>query len=133
MSQAVNDAGEQPGPEPPKVVRKLQKRRETHKDRAKVVRLGFLILGLVLVLGGMAMLVLPGPAFIVIPIGLAILSLEFAWAGSLLDKSLVQADNAKRKASEASRKQKILSAAATACGVAAAIFVVAAYDLPGPL
>jgi hypothetical protein len=35
--------------------------------------------GTVLVLG-VAMIVLPGPAFIVIPAGLAILALEFAWA-----------------------------------------------------
>jgi uncharacterized protein (TIGR02611 family) len=118
---------------PPKVVRKLQERRETHKDRHKVVRGGFVALGLVLVLGGAAMLVLPGPAFVVIPIGLAILSLEFAWAGRLLDKSLVKADDAKRKAEQASRMQKLLSAAAVVCAAVAAIVVVAAYDLPGPL
>lgn len=29
---------------------------------------------------GVAMIVLPGPAFLVIPAGLAILGLEFAWA-----------------------------------------------------
>jgi tellurite resistance protein TerC len=29
---------------------------------------------------GVALIVLPGPAFIVIPIGLAILATEFAWA-----------------------------------------------------
>ncbi len=29
---------------------------------------------------GIALLVLPGPAFIVIPIGLAILATEFVWA-----------------------------------------------------
>jgi tellurite resistance protein TerC len=29
---------------------------------------------------GIAMVVLPGPAFVVIPIGLGILGLEFAWA-----------------------------------------------------
>ena len=29
---------------------------------------------------GVALLVLPGPAFVVIPLGLAILALEFAWA-----------------------------------------------------
>jgi tellurite resistance protein TerC len=29
---------------------------------------------------GIAMMVLPGPAFVVIPIGLGILGLEFAWA-----------------------------------------------------
>jgi len=35
--------------------------------------------GTVLILG-IAMIVLPGPAFIVIPAGLAILAIEFAWA-----------------------------------------------------
>ena len=29
---------------------------------------------------GIALLVLPGPAFVVIPVGLAILGAEFAWA-----------------------------------------------------
>ena len=35
---------------------------------------------------GVAMLMLPGPAFVVIPIGLAILGLEFAWARRWLRK-----------------------------------------------
>lgn len=35
--------------------------------------------GAVLVLG-LALIVLPGPAFLVIPLGLAILAVEFAWA-----------------------------------------------------
>lgn len=136
MSPAVTQTDQpddRPPVEPPKIVRKLQDRRETHKERAKVVRIGFVALGLALVLGGLAMLVLPGPAFIVIPIGLAILSLEFAWAGRLLDKSLVRADAAKRKAGEASRTQKLLTAGAMACGAAAVAIVVAVYDLPGPL
>ena len=38
------------------------------------------VVGTTVVLLGVAMLVLPGPAFIVIPSGLAILALEFAWA-----------------------------------------------------
>jgi tellurite resistance protein TerC len=38
------------------------------------------VLGGSVVAIGIAMLVLPGPAFIVIPAGLAILSIEFAWA-----------------------------------------------------
>ena len=29
---------------------------------------------------GVALIILPGPAFIVIPLGLAILAIEFAWA-----------------------------------------------------
>ncbi len=38
------------------------------------------VVGTTVVLLGVAMLVLPGPALIVIPAGLAILALEFAWA-----------------------------------------------------
>lgn len=38
------------------------------------------VLGLTLVLIGLAMVVLPGPAFVVLPAGLAVLSLEFAFA-----------------------------------------------------
>lgn len=35
---------------------------------------------------GIALLVLPGPAFVVIPVGLAILGAEFAWARHWLRK-----------------------------------------------
>ena len=35
---------------------------------------------------GIALLVLPGPAFVVIPVGLAILGVEFAWARHWLRK-----------------------------------------------
>jgi tellurite resistance protein TerC len=38
------------------------------------------VVGGTILLGGAALLVLPGPAFVVIPIGLAILAIEFEWA-----------------------------------------------------
>ena len=38
------------------------------------------LVGGVVLLAGIAMLVLPGPAFLVIPAGLAILAMEFEWA-----------------------------------------------------
>jgi tellurite resistance protein TerC len=41
--------------------------------------------GLVLV-AGVAMMVLPGPAFVVIPLGLGILATEFQWARDLLER-----------------------------------------------
>lgn len=43
--------------------------------RAVVLVIGGTVLAL-----GVALLVLPGPAFVVIPTGLAILALEFGWA-----------------------------------------------------
>lgn len=38
------------------------------------------LVGLTVLLIGVVMIVTPGPALIVIPVGLAILSIEFAWA-----------------------------------------------------
>jgi tellurite resistance protein TerC len=51
---------------------------------AKRIAIG-IVGGSVLVVG-ILMIVLPGPAFVVIPLGLGILSLEFAWARSWLKK-----------------------------------------------
>jgi Ca2+-transporting ATPase len=45
------------------------------------------IVGFTVLLIGLALLVLPGPAFIVIPLGLAILATQFVWAGSLLKRA----------------------------------------------
>lgn len=44
------------------------------------------MIGGTVLLFGIALIVLPGPAFIVIPAGLAILATEFAWAGHWLKK-----------------------------------------------
>jgi uncharacterized protein (TIGR02611 family) len=43
-------------------------------------RIAIGVVGGSVLLVGVAMIVLPGPAFVVIPVGLGILSLEFAWA-----------------------------------------------------
>jgi tellurite resistance protein TerC len=43
------------------------------------------IIGSTVLLIGVAMIVLPGPAFIVIPLGLTILATEFVWARRWLD------------------------------------------------
>jgi tellurite resistance protein TerC len=44
------------------------------------------VMGATILLLGIALLVLPGPAFIVIPLGLAILASEYAWARRWLKK-----------------------------------------------
>jgi len=49
-------------------------------------RLVVLVVGFTVLLIGAAMLVLPGPAVVVIPIGLAILATEYVWAGRLLHR-----------------------------------------------
>jgi hypothetical protein len=45
------------------------------------------MIGGTVVVMGIALIVLPGPAFIVIPLGLVILATEFAWARSLINRA----------------------------------------------
>src|SRR6266567_4888876 len=56
-------------------------------ENIKVVRRVIVsVVGATVLLIGVALLVLPGPAFIVIPIGLAILATEYGWARRWLKK-----------------------------------------------
>lgn len=52
-----------------------------HARRLIVLVIGGTVVGI-----GIAMIVLPGPAFIVIPVGLGILATEFVWAQRLLHR-----------------------------------------------
>lgn len=46
----------------------------------RIKRIAIAIAGGTVLAVGVALIVLPGPAFIVIPLGLAILAIEFTWA-----------------------------------------------------
>lgn len=62
--------------------------RELTEDEARrniFLRLAIIVLGFVLLLGGLAMMVLPGPGIAGILAGLGLLAMEFPWAKRLLD------------------------------------------------
>jgi uncharacterized protein (TIGR02611 family) len=61
-------------------------------------RVAVTVLGLVVVLAGILMLVLPGPGIITIIAGLAILATEYVWAERLLAAAKVRAARAKNAA-----------------------------------
>jgi uncharacterized protein (TIGR02611 family) len=117
-------------PRKPRIVEHLEAQRDRHRQRSFVVRMLYIGVGFTLLLGGIAMLVLPGPAFLVIPIGLAVLSLEFAWAENLLERALEQGEIAKQKAAETTRTQRILTAVACVLGGAAFIAWAILGDIP---
>lgn len=64
------------------------------------------VLGAGVLLVGMAMIVLPGPAVVVIPLGFAILATEFHWAAKLVTwaKSKLKTKLARIKKAALSRK-----------------------------
>jgi len=49
-------------------------------------RLIVIVIGFTVLAAGLAMIMLPGPAVIVIPLGLTILATEFIWARTLLTR-----------------------------------------------
>jgi tellurite resistance protein TerC len=60
-------------------------------------RVAVAIIGTTVLLIGIVLLVTPGPAFVVIPVGLAILATEFAWARHWLRIMRDSADKGAKK------------------------------------
>jgi uncharacterized protein (TIGR02611 family) len=122
---------DEPQPRPrPKLIERLEARRESHRERSRLFRIGFGIVGMLVLVAGLVMLVTPGPAFVLIPIGLAMLSLEFVWAERLLEKSLEQAQIAQEKAAQTTRTQRILAGIATVLAIAAFGLAWLWWDIP---
>lgn len=65
----------------------MSPRRLVHLTYRAARRVVVAVVGGTIVLVGLALLVLPGPAMVVIPLGLAVLALEFAWARRWLHRA----------------------------------------------
>jgi uncharacterized protein (TIGR02611 family) len=124
-----------------KLLKKLRRNRRHHKQRSKFVRSGVILAGFVVTLAGVVMLVTPGPAFALIPVGLYLLALEFDWAEDWLERALRHADKAannkttQRLVRFVKRRPKTASAilALTLTVIAALVATAFAYDVPAKL
>ena len=70
----------------------------------QIRKLVIFLIGISIVLIGCVLFFTPGPAIIVIPIGLAILATEFIWAKKLLKKFKETTSSISRSAKNAIRK-----------------------------
>ena len=68
---------------------------ETLRQAKRVIRV---VVGFTLLIVGVLLLVLPGPGWVTIFFGLALLAAEFAWARRLLDRLKSTANQVKRSA-----------------------------------
>jgi uncharacterized protein (TIGR02611 family) len=114
----------------PSLRERLARRRERHLQRSRAYRAVFVVAGAVVTLAGAAMLALPGPAFVVIPIGLTMLAMEFSWAERWLEAALGKAEAAQRGAANASPAQRALGIGAIALGIAAFVTAAILWDIP---
>ena len=67
------------------------------------------VIGTTVLLIGVALIVLPGPAVLVIPVGLAILASEFAWARRVIRRGKVFVGRRFRRGSQRPADQRVVS------------------------
>lgn len=98
-------------------------------------RVAVFVVGGALVLAGMVMLVTPGPGWLGIIVGLAVLATEFDWADGLLRWARRRAAAASARALDPAtrRRNLVLGLAAVVVLAALAWWWVAAYGWPEPV
>lgn len=107
-----------------------------HANRALALtsKIVVTVVGTLVLLVGVVMMVTPGPAFVMIPLGLAILATEFDWAHRWLKKARDQARKAKQRADamdpRVRRRRLLLTGVAVLVIVGAVIAYVVTYDWP---
>ncbi len=87
------------------------------------------VLGGILALGGIALLVLPGPGFVLIAAGLAVLATQFDWARKPLDYAKGKAQQGIEEVSR-SRWRMVLAVVAAVALLAVGVVEFTPIDLP---
>jgi uncharacterized protein (TIGR02611 family) len=92
-------------------------------------------LGVLVMVGGLVMMVTPGPGVLGIVLGLAILATEYAWAERWLVKAREKAHEARLKAEamdpKVRRRRLVLSGLMFVAVAGGVVLYVALYDWPG--
>jgi uncharacterized protein (TIGR02611 family) len=111
---------------------RLRVRKERHKARSRLYRVGVATAGSSLVLVGflLALPGVPGPGLLVVAIGLGLLALEFDRAERLLERVLHRLERAGDVARHATGLQKALTAALVLVAAGAALAAVVLLDVP---
>ena len=116
----------------PEMLKRLQERKERQKERHIAYRVGSVIVGVLLVLGGIVLSGpgVPGPGFVVILLGLGLLALEFEPAERLLERVIIWSDKAKDRVERSSTTEKVVAGVIAAIAVTAFVLWAVFYDIP---
>ena len=87
--------------EPRPAIKSLRRRKERHQQRSKFYRVPFALVGVLILVAGLALAVpgVPGPGILLVAVGLGMLALEFDRAERLLEKILDRVEEAREKTS----------------------------------
>ncbi|MES9541825.1 MULTISPECIES: TIGR02611 family protein [unclassified Actinomadura] len=106
----------------PRLIHRLRARIRRNPLLNTAWRAGVFLTGAAVLVGGLVMMVTPGPGLLGIVIGLAILATEFAWAQRALHRAKTAADRAKEKAFDPrARRRNTILGTLTALALAAAL------------
>jgi uncharacterized protein (TIGR02611 family) len=120
---------------PPSIFRRWREQIARYRALHVTWQITVLTIGIAIICAGLAMLVLPGPGWAAIFVGLAVLSTEFMWAERLLTWTKRQARQAADRALDPRhrrRNQAILAVILVAL-VLGSWWYVATYGWPAPI
>ena len=113
-----------------RMIERVRERKERHKQRAKLYRVAFATLAILVILAGIALIPLPGPGWLIVAVGLGMLALEFDWAERLLEQILERIERVSEQASAASPLQKVIGGVLLVAGGIASVGAVLLWDIP---
>jgi uncharacterized protein (TIGR02611 family) len=113
----------------------LHRRLHANPALSVTTKLVVTTIGTLVLVGGIVMMVTPGPGIVGIALGLAILSTEYEWADRWLVKAREKAHQARLRAEamdpKVRRRRLLLTGLAVLAVAAAVVAYVVAYDWPG--
>lgn len=131
---AINEEKVAPPPEEPGLFHRFRDRVRRNPLLNTAWRAGVFAVGATVLIGGLVMMITPGPGLLGIVIGLAILATEFAWAQRALHRAKSAADRAKEKALDPRKRRRntILATLTTVLAAAAVAAYLVIYGLTLP-
>ena len=108
----------------------VRERKARHRQHGRLYRVSFVVLAVLIVLLGVVLVPLPGPGWLVVALGFAMLALEFDRAERVLERIVTRIERVSAGAAAAGPVQKVLGGAMLALGAGAAVGAVILWDIP---
>jgi uncharacterized protein (TIGR02611 family) len=112
------------------LIERVRARKARHKERNRIYRLAFALLGFVVCAAGLVMLVTPGPGIPALILGLTMLALEFAWAERWLEWIINRGEQAFDQVTKGSPARRAALLAVGAVTLAVTVFMYVRWDIP---
>ena len=115
--------------EPRPAIKSLRQRKERHKQRSKLYRVPFALVGVLVIVAGAALALpgVPGPGLLLVAVGLGMLALEFDRAERLFESVINKVEDTRERTS--TWQQVALGVLGLAIGVGFALAVYL-YEIP---